>query len=194
MNYVTGNLIRTLREKEKMTQRELAEKLCISDKTISKWETDKGLPDIGILEELAKVLKISVTDLFTGEYRQNDNVSANMQKQHFYVCPICGNVVTAIGLGSYSCCGVNLFEQEISFEADEQHKVMIETMDGEYYVSVQHPMDKKHYISFIAYLTSDGVELKKQYPQQEASANFKKKGHGVICLFCNHHGMFGVRV
>lgn len=68
MSYITGDFIRALREKEKMTQKELAAQLCVSDKTISKWETNKGLPDISIIEELAKALKISVTDLFTGEY------------------------------------------------------------------------------------------------------------------------------
>jgi len=39
-----------------MTQRELSEKICVSDKTVSKWETDRGLPDVAILEELAKAL------------------------------------------------------------------------------------------------------------------------------------------
>lgn len=42
-NYITGTAIRTLREKNKMTQQQLAEKLCVSDKTISKWETGGSL-------------------------------------------------------------------------------------------------------------------------------------------------------
>ena len=82
----------------------------------------------------------------------------------------------------------------MDFEAGEQHKILVETIDGEYSVSVQHPMDKKHYISFIAYLTSDNIEMKKLYPEQDACAHFRKKGHGIICLYCNHHGLFGVRV
>ena len=58
MSYVTGNTIRTLRIKHGITQKELAEKLNVSDKTISKWETEKGLPDISIVEELAKALHV----------------------------------------------------------------------------------------------------------------------------------------
>ena len=52
MNYIAGDTIRRLREGKKLTQRELAERLCVSDKTVSKWETGRGLPDITILPEL----------------------------------------------------------------------------------------------------------------------------------------------
>ena len=103
MSYVTGNSIRELREKRRFTQRELAEKIHVSDKTISKWETGKGLPDIGILEELSQALGISIGELLTGEYRENENRSGNMKKAEFYVCPVCGNVITSVGAGSYSC-------------------------------------------------------------------------------------------
>ena len=51
--YVTGAIIKELREKNKMTQLQLAEKLGVSDKTISKWETAKGYPDITLLEPIA---------------------------------------------------------------------------------------------------------------------------------------------
>ena len=61
--YVTGIVIRELREKSKMTQLQLAEKLGVSDKTISKWETGKGYPDITLLEPIAKAFRISVTEL-----------------------------------------------------------------------------------------------------------------------------------
>lgn len=60
--YVTGAIIKELREKNQLTQNELAEKLNVSDKTISKWETAKGYPDISLLEPIAEVFKISVTE------------------------------------------------------------------------------------------------------------------------------------
>ena len=74
--YVTGAVIKELREKNHMTQAELAEKLCVSDKTISKWETAKGYPDISLLEPIAKVFAISITELISGNAIHNVNVSA----------------------------------------------------------------------------------------------------------------------
>jgi len=67
--YVTGTVIRKLRDRQKMTQEELADKLHVSSKAVSKWETSQGLPDISLLEPLAKALNISVIELFSGEDR-----------------------------------------------------------------------------------------------------------------------------
>ena len=52
-NYVTGSLIKKLREGKRMTQEELADKVCVSAKAVSKWETGRGFPDIGLIESLA---------------------------------------------------------------------------------------------------------------------------------------------
>lgn len=193
MSYVTGNSIRELREKRRFTQRELAEKIHVSDKTISKWETGKGLPDIGILEELSQALGISIGELLTGEYRENENRSGNMKKAEFYVCPVCGNVITSVGSGSYSCCGITLPRQEPE-ECDEDHNIDVETVDNEYHITLSHPMDKKHYISFVAYVTADNVEIAKLYPEQMVSVRFRRKGHGMIYAFCNRHGMYRAKV
>lgn len=189
MSYVTGKTIKELREKRKLTQKELGEKINVSDKTISKWETDKGLPDIGIVEELSKALSVSVGELLTGEYRENENTSGNMKKVEFYVCPICGNIIASVGSGSFSCCGISLPKQDVE-ESDEKHCLKIETIENEYHVSMDHPMDKKHYVSFLAYATSDTCEIVKLYPEQEISARFRKKGHGVFYAYCNRHGLF----
>ncbi len=190
MSYITGQLIRELREKQKITQKELADKIMVSDKTISKWETGRGLPDIGILEDLASALGITVADLLTGEYRENDNVSGNMKKMHFYVCPVCGNVIASVGIGSFSCCGITLPEQEAEREDSGSHEILVEVMDGQYHVSMNHEMSKGHYISFAAYITSDDLEMKKLYPEQDVSIRFRKKGHGIIYVYCNRHGLF----
>ena len=56
-NYITGKIIKELREKEHLTQIELANIINVSDKAISKWETGKGLPDISLIEPLSKALK-----------------------------------------------------------------------------------------------------------------------------------------
>ena len=87
--YITGAVIRELRESSGLTQAELAEKLCVSDKTVSKWETAKGYPDISLLESLAQVFKVSVAELFSGNAVKNKNISANMIRSKFYVCHPC---------------------------------------------------------------------------------------------------------
>ncbi|GLG88893.1 helix-turn-helix domain-containing protein [Sellimonas catena] len=189
MSYITGNTIRTLREKKGITQKELAEIISVSDKTVSKWETNKGLPDIGIIEELAKALKVSLAELFTGDLKINENVSGNMKKIQFYVCPICGNVITAVGEGHFSCCGITLPKQEPE-SIDEEHSVFVETVDDEYSITMQHSMSKEHYVSFIAYITSGSVEMIKLYPEQDVSVRFRKKGHGILYVYCNRHGLF----
>lgn len=189
MSYITGNTIRTLREKKGITQKELAEIISVSDKTVSKWETNKGLPDIGIIEELAKALKVSLAELFTGDLKINENVSGNMKKIQFYVCPICGNVITAVGEGHFSCCGITLPKQEPE-SIDEEHSVFVETVDDEYSITMQHSMSKEYYVSFIAYITSGSVEMIKLYPEQDVSVRFRKKGHGILYVYCNRHGLF----
>lgn len=189
MSYITGNTIRTLREKNGITQKELAKIISVSDKTISKWETNKGLPDIGIIEELAKALRVSLSELFTGDLKTNENVSGNMKKIQFYVCPICGNVITAVGEGHFSCCGITLPKQEAE-SIDEEHSVFVETIDDEYSITMQHSMNKEHYVSFIAYITTGSVEIIKLYPEQDVSVRFRKKGHGILYAYCNRHGLF----
>lgn len=80
MAYINGNLIRTLREQQGITQKQLAHRLSISDKAVSKWETGRGLPDISILPELAQALHISVAELLTGNVARNGNLSGNLRK------------------------------------------------------------------------------------------------------------------
>ena len=188
MSYVTGKAIKELREKRQITQKELADQIGVSDKTISKWETNRGLPDIGIMEELARALGVSIAELLTGDLRENENPSGNMKKVHFYVCPVCGNIITSVGKGTFSCCGVTLPEAEAE-KCDEEHCLNVQTIDNEYYVTMQHPMNKTHYISFIAYVTSADCEIRKLYPEQDISLRFRKRGHGIMYAYCNRHGM-----
>ena len=127
-NYITGSVIKSLREKKKMTQEELAEKIFVTGKAVSKWETGQGFPDISLVEPLAKALDISVIELLSGECVRNQNKVGNMYKSRFYVCPVCGNVIHTIGEALISCCGITLppFEAEETEEADENHKIRVE--------------------------------------------------------------------
>ena len=189
--YVTGTFIRELREKNKMTQLEFAEKLGVSDKTVSKWETGKGYPDITLLEPIAEVFKISVTELISGNTIQNQNVSANMMRSKFYVCPVCGNVIHSMGESVISCHGVQLLPLEAE-PTDEKHMIFIERIEDEYYVRIDHDMTKEHYISFVAAASSDGIQLVKLYPEGNAEARFKIRGVRRIFFYCNRDGLFSI--
>ena len=187
-NYITGKIIKELREKENLTQIELANMINVSDKTISKWETGKGLPDISLIEPLAKALKVSVIELMKGEYITNQNKASNMLKSNFSVCPICGNIIHTMGDSINSCCGITLPILDAELE-NEKHNIKSEIIESEYFISINHEMTKEHYISFIAYITNDRCEFVKLYPEQNAEARFLKRGKGIIYIFCNKDGL-----
>ena len=187
--YVTGAVIRKLREDKKMTQEELAGKLFVSSKAVSKWETGQGFPDVSLIEPLAKALGISVIELLSGEDIRNINRASNMNRCKFYVCPVCGNVIEATGEAVVSCCGITLPPQEAE-ECDEEHQIKVETVEDEYYVTVDHPMSKDHFISIIAAVSGDGIQLKKLYPEGPCEARFRIRAVRKIYAFCNRHGLF----
>lgn len=191
--YVTGAVIRKLREKNHLTQSELAGKLCVSDKTISKWETAKGYPDISLLEPIAKVFGISITELILGNEVSNVNISANMMRSKFYVCPVCGNIIHCMGEAVINCHGVLLTPWEAE-ETDEAHKIFIERVEDEYYVRIEHDMTKKHYISFVAALSSDHIQMIRLYPEGNPEARFKISGVKKILFYCNRDGLFSISV
>ena len=191
--YVTGAVIKELREKNHMTQAELAEKLCVSDKTISKWETAKGYPDISLLEPIAKVFAISITELISGNAVSNVNVSANMLRSKFYVCPVCGNVIHSMGEAVIHCHGIMLAPCQAE-ETDENHMIFIERVEDEYFIRIEHDMTKQHYISFIAGLSSDKLQMIKLYPEGNAEARIKINGVKKIFFYCNRDGLFSINV
>ena len=191
--YVTGAIIRMFREARNMTQLQLADQLKVSDKTISKWETGRGYPDIVLLEPLAKALGLSVTELLAGESVRNTNRAFNMKRLKFYVCPICGNVITSFGEAVISCCGITLPPLEPE-NTDSAHDIHTEQVEDECYITLVHEMSKEHYISFIAGIKEDGCEMKKLYPEGPAEARFKRSGLRWLYYYCNQHGLFRVGV
>ena len=217
-NYITGATIKRLRENKKMTQDELAEKIFVSNKAVSKWENGHGLPDISLLEPLAKALDISVIELFSGIEVRNKNRAFNMEKILYYVCPICGNVIQATGQAVISCCGITLppFEAETTECGSEirsncdcsatgdfdtcgsgsgaEHRISVQKVEDEYYVSINHPMTKEHYISFIAAVADNGVQFVKLYPESAAEARFKINRVRFLLAFCNRHGLFKANI
>ena len=187
--YVTGPMIRRLRERKNMTQQQLAERMNVSAKAISKWETGRGYPDISLVEPLSAALGVSVIELFSGEDVVNTNRASNMRRLKIHVCPICGNVILGTGEAVISCCGIVLPPLEVEPE-DGEHRIVIERVEDEYFVSVPHEMSKTHYASFLLAVKDDGYEIRKLYPEGNAEARFKINRTRSIYFYCNRHGLY----
>lgn len=190
-SYVTGPTIRVLREKRGLTQKALADQLAVSDKTVSKWETGRGLPDLSLLEPLGAALGVSLPELLNGEQVINRNRAGNPRRGKFYICPVCGNVLFSLGEAAIHCCGVALPPLEAE-ERDGDHDLRISMWDGAWYVESGHPMDKGHYLTFLAQVTDVGVDLVKLWPQQVPEAHFPRRGPGTLYACCSRHGLFRV--
>lgn len=192
-SYITGPAIKRFREARKLTQAQLAERIGVSDKAVSKWETGRGLPDISLVEPLAKNLGVSIPELMNGEQIVNRNTGCNVLRTRLYVCPLCGNVLTSTGDALISCCGVTLppLEAEI---AEGEHAITLEQVEDETFVTVEHPMTKEHYISFLAFVSSDRVQFAKLYPEGPAQTRLQLRGHSFLYAYCNRHGLFQVKL
>ncbi|MBR3919995.1 MAG: helix-turn-helix domain-containing protein [Clostridia bacterium] len=191
--YITGQTIKNLREKKGFTQAELAEKLGVSSKAVSKWETAKGLPDIALIEPLANVLSVSVMELMTGNAVVNKNIASNILRSKFYVCPLCGNIIRTVGDAVISCCGIILPPLEAE-ETDNEHNITIEIVEDEHFITINHNMTKEHYISFIAHITYDRVQFVKFYPEGNAETRLNLRGGGWLYFYCNKHGLMKTKI
>ena len=191
--YITGQTIKNLREKKGFTQAELADKLGVTDKAISKWETAKGLPDITLIEPLAKALSVSIMELMTGNAVVNKNISSNILRSKFYVCPLCGNIIRTTGNAVISCCGITLPPLEAE-DTDNGHSITIEKVEDEKFITVNHDMTKEHFISFVAYLTLDRVQFVKFYPEGNAETRLNFRGRGYLYIYCNKHGLMKMKI
>ena len=192
-NYITGSTVKRLREEKGITQLQLAEMLGVTAKAVSKWETAKGLPDISLIEPLSSALGVSVMELMSGKTVMNKNISSNLLFSKFYVCPVCGNVLHSTGEALISCCGITLLPLEAE-EPDEEHSIVIENVEDEKFITVPHEMTKTHFISFIAYVTTDKIHFVKLYPEGNAEVRMQLRGRGYIYIYCNRHGLMRKKV
>lgn len=191
--YITGATIKKLREARGVTQLQLAEEVGVTPKAVSKWETAKGLPDISLIEPLSRALGVSVMELMSGETVINKNASSNILFSKFYVCPVCGNIIHTTGAAVISCCGISLPPLEAE-DIDEEHMLSIENVEDEKFITVHHEMSKTHFISFLAYVTTDKVHFIKLYPEGNAEARVQFRGRGYLYIYCNRHGLMKKRV
>ena len=184
-----GKLIYNLRKEKDMTQKQLADLMNISDKTISKWERGLGCPDVSLLPELSQLLGVNIEEILSGKIELNKIIGGNMKKLTFYVCPQCNNLMTATGDANISCCGKRL-EALVAAKVNENHSLTIEPVEDELYISSFHDMKKEHYLSFVAYVTGDRVFIVKQYPEWNMQFRFHKLGHSKLYFHCSNHGLF----
>jgi len=191
--YITGATIKKLREAKGLTQLQLADEIGVTAKAVSKWETAKGLPDISLIESLSRALGVSVMELMSGETVMNKNASSNILFSKFYVCPVCANIIHSTGEAVISCCGIALPPLEAE-EPDDYHSISIQSVEDEKFITVDHEMSKKHFISFMAYVTTDRVQFIKLYPEGNAETRMSLRGRGYLYIYCNRHGLMKKRV
>ena len=172
-----------------MTQKQLADQMHLSDKTISKWERGLGCPDIALLTELSALLKIDTKDLLSGECTENTIVGGNMKNTAYYVCPICGNLTFCTGKAKVSCCGRPLTSLKAKPAADGE-KLHITEVEDEWYIESTHPAARENYISFLAFVTGDQLHILKQYPEWEIQVRLPKRRHGKLLWYSTTKGLY----
>ncbi|WP_196596125.1 helix-turn-helix domain-containing protein [Pectinatus frisingensis] len=188
-NNKMGNIIRILRQKANMTQKQLADKMNISDKTVSKWERGLGWPDISLIAQLSNILNVDTQKLLLGDITPNDIVAGNMKNTKYYICPSCNNISLCTGRATVSCCGKQLREQTVK-KAPENEKLSVQFIEDDWHITSNHPMAKTHYISFVAFTAGGQINLLKQYPEWDLDVRIPKRGHGILIWYCTIHGLF----
>ena len=111
-----------------------------------------------------------------------------MKNIKFYVCPDCGNIMTSAGGGELSCCGRRLTAMTAQ-KADEEHKVNIQCIEDDYYITFPHPMSKDHHILFAAYVTYDKMIFARLYPEQGSEVRIPQLHGGKLYICCSRHGL-----
>ena len=185
----TGKLIRRLRQEKGYTQAGLADRLHVSDKAVSKWERGLGCPDISLLPQLSALLGAELESLIIGDMTPKDANGGNMKKLKFYVCPDCGNIITAEAEASISCCGKKLLPIEAA-KAAEGDKLNMERIEKDWYITSGHPMEKEHFIAFAAIITGDGIFMKRLYPEWDMQTRLPWLAHGKLVWYCTQHGLY----
>lgn len=184
----TGRMIRALRTSQGLTQQQLARMLHVGDKAVSKWERGAGCPDVSFIPGLAQCLGVGMESLLSGKLEPNEQTGGNMKRTKFYVCPNCRNIITAAETASITCCGRPLETLEPQ-KAGEGDRLTAEPVENELFLTSRHPMEKDHYIAFLALLTGDGLLLRRQYPEWDLQVRFPAV-HGKLLWYCTRHGLF----
>ena len=189
----TGEILARLRKEKNMTQKQAAEILQVSDRTISKWERGVGLPDVSLWKGIAALYGVEIEKILEGNLQEKGAETGNMKRMKFYCCTHCGNIFWSMGGGEISCCGRKLMPLQAQ-PMDELHDVKIEEIDHEYYVTFDHEMVKGHFITFAALVSWDRVTVVRLYPEQAVEVYLPRQRRGELYLFCSEHGLFRKKI
>ena len=159
-----AQLIRQRRKELGMTQADLAGRIHVSAKAVSKWERAAGMPDASIVPALSQALGVSADGLLSGQVSPNPPDGGNMKRIKFYQCPACGNILTSTGKAELSCCG-RLLAPMTAAPADDAHRLAITDIETEKLLTWTHPMDKAHHLTFLAAVGYDCVHIVRLYPE-----------------------------
>lgn len=184
-----GKLLYQLRKAKGMTQKQVADRLGIQPKTVSKWERGHGFPDVSVLSDLADIFGVSERTLLSGRLIRNMQETGNMKNTGFYICPYCGSLTQGIGESKVVCCGKAL-EPLAPKETDDNHALTLSEVENDFYIQFNHEMTKEHFISFVAYVACDRVLTVKLYPEQDSALRLPKMYGGKLYYYCNRHGLF----
>lgn len=187
----TGTIIRARRKELGYTQKALAELLFLEPKTISKWETGKGFPDISHISKLSEILGLEATKIIEGEIKKKTKDSGNLKRMSFYLCPECNNLLWSTSSATIFCCAEKLAPLSISegkLEAD------ISIIDGSYYLSIKHEMTKENYILFVALQKDDTLTMKRLYPEGEASVTLPRTIRGNLYIGNSKGELFSFKI
>lgn len=186
----TGRLLAQLRRERGMTQRQVAEALHVSAQAVSKWECGQGCPDVSLLPRLSGIFGVGVERLLEGDLAPEKDDSGNMRRLKFYMCPNCGNILTATGGGELHCCGRKLEPLEAR-PVDEAHAVAVRVVEEDLYMTFHHPMEKEHFFRFAACVAPDRALLVRLYPEQGGEFRIPQlRGGGKLYLCCSRDGLF----
>lgn len=184
-----GTLLLALRKEHGLTQRQLADQIHVSDKTVSKWERGLGCPDVSLLPELSEALGVNMETILLGDLDPNHADGGNMKRIKFYVCPTCGNILTATGTAELVCCGRKLTAL-VPKPSDEHHHLTVEAVEDDLYLTFSHEMRKEHYLNFVACVNWDRVLLVRLYPEQSGEVRIPRIPRGKLYFGCNQHGLW----
>lgn len=149
----------------------------------------QGLPDVSLLGRLSELFSVDIEKILSGDLERNSTDGGNMKRTKFYVCPLCGNITTTAGEAQVSCCGRKVSPLTPK-PCDDEHKVNVEIIENDYYITFSHEMLKEHYLNFIAFVGYDRMLFIRLYPEQNGEVCMPRLRGGKLYIGCSNHGLW----
>lgn len=189
-------MILEMRTQKGLTQKDLAEMIHVSDKAVCKWETGHGCPDITILSELSRALGIDIPSILSGELPSKKYCGGNLRNLTFFRCACCGNLIASTSTVELNCCGkrlsgIKLREKGVQFR--NLKSSVLET-DGEFYVTMDHAMEKTDFIAAVFAVYYDRIITVPLYPEQAPSFTIWQLAGCSLYALDNHDELYTIKI